>query len=50
MSFFTAGSVNVSGNGRSNAERYYQMLRPREGLPRIFYPSQTTAAGYKFRE
>jgi len=50
MSFFTAGSVNVSDNGRSNAERYYQMLRPREGLPRIFYPSQTTAAGYKFRE
>ena len=48
MSFFTGGSVNVSDNGRSNAEQYYHTLRPKEGLPRIYYPSLTTSAGYKF--
>ena len=48
MSFFTGGSVNVSDNGRSNAEQYYHTQRPKEGLPRIYYPSLTTSAGYKF--
>ena len=49
MSFFTGGSVNVSDNGKANAERYYHTVRPREGLPRIYYPSKTTAAGYHFQ-
>lgn len=45
MSFFTAGQVSVSDNGKSSAER---TVRPREGLPRILHPSRTTAAGYLF--
>ena len=48
MSFFTAGTLSVSDNGNSNAERYYAHVRPQEGLPRIHYPSQTAVSGYKF--
>jgi hypothetical protein len=48
MSFFTAGSTSVSDNGNANAERYYAHVRPKEGLPRIHYPSQTAVSGYKF--
>jgi len=48
MSFFTAGQVSVSDNGKSVAERYFHTVRPREGLPRILVPSKTTASGYKF--
>lgn len=48
MSFFTAGTLSVSDNGKSNAERYYGNVRPQEGLPRIHYPSKTAASGYKF--
>lgn len=48
MSFFTAGTLSVSDNGNSNAERYYAHVRPLEGGPRIHYPSQTTVSGYKF--
>jgi len=49
MSFFTPGQVSVSDNGQSNAELYYHCVRPREGLPRIFNPSKTTASGYTFQ-
>mmetsp|Transcript_47871 Transcript_47871/g.153404 ORF Transcript_47871/g.153404 Transcript_47871/m.153404 type:complete len:432 (-) Transcript_47871:77-1372(-) len=48
MSFFTMGSVNVSDNGEANAQRYYHKCRPREGLPRIHYPSKVTVSGYPF--
>mmetsp|Transcript_10246 Transcript_10246/g.25089 ORF Transcript_10246/g.25089 Transcript_10246/m.25089 type:complete len:439 (-) Transcript_10246:230-1546(-) len=48
MSFFTAGTLSVSDNGIANAERYYAHVRPKEGLPRIHYPSQTTGSGYRF--
>ena len=48
MSFFTAGTLSVSDNGNSNAERYYANVRPQEGLPRIHYPSKTAVSGYKF--
>lgn len=48
MSFFTAGTLSVSDNGNSNAERYYANVRPMEGLPRIHYPSKTAVPGYKF--
>ena len=48
LSFFQGGSVSVSDNGKANAQRYYHTTRPREGLPRIFYPSRTTESGYAF--
>ena len=48
MSFFSQGSTYVSENGTAYAERYYHTLRPKEGLPRIYYPSKTTLSGYKF--
>lgn len=50
MSFFSQGSTYVSENGRAYAERYYHTLRPKEGLPRIYYPSKTTLSGYQFSE
>jgi len=48
MSFFTAGTVAISDNGVAVAERYFHTVRPKEGLPRIFYPSKTTNSGYGF--
>ena len=48
MSFFQGGTLTVSENGKANAERFYGMLRPHEGLPRIHYPSKTTNSGYYF--
>ena len=50
MSFFSQGSTCVSENGTAYAERYYHTLRPKEGLPRIYYPSKTTLSGYKFAQ
>ncbi|CAG9467888.1 unnamed protein product [Pedinophyceae sp. YPF-701] len=47
-SFFAGGGLFVSANGTSNAERYFHLLRPMDGAPRLYYPSRTTAAGYKF--
>eukprot|EP00854_Cymbomonas_tetramitiformis_P004625 gene4625-5666_t len=49
QSFFTPGQTSISDNGKSAAERFYHVVRPREGLPRIFYPSQTTDAGSVFK-
>lgn len=37
-----------SDNGLTNAQTYYQLMRPYEGLPRIHYPSQTHMVGCKF--
>ena len=41
MGFFTGGTISVSENGKSNAEKFYHLLRPGEGLPRIHYASRT---------
>jgi len=37
-----------SDNGLTNAQTYYQLMRPYEGLPRIHYPSKTHMVGCKF--
>lgn len=37
-----------SDNGLTNAQTYYQCVRPFEGLPRIHYPSKTHMVGCKF--
>jgi len=37
-----------SDNGLTNAQTYYQCVRPYEGLPRIHYPSKTHMVGCKF--
>ena len=39
----------LSDNGKSQAELYYHHVRPKEGLPRIYYPSTTTQFGTQFR-
>jgi hypothetical protein len=44
-SFFQPGALSVSENGVKNAEVYYRLLRPLEGLPRVFYPSETAESG-----
>ncbi|KAK3233427.1 hypothetical protein CYMTET_56273 [Cymbomonas tetramitiformis] len=49
QSFFTPGQTSISDNGKSAAERFYHVVRPREGLPRIHYPSQTTDCGSVFK-
>ena len=49
MSFFSGGTISVSDNGKSQAELYYHHVRPKEGLPRIYYPSTTTQFGTQFR-
>ena len=33
---------------KANAQRYYHTTRPREGLPRMYYPSTTSESGYFF--
>lgn len=48
MGFFTGGTISVSENGKSNAEKFYHLLRPGEGLPRIHYASKTTSSGYLY--
>lgn len=47
-SFFQAGQLAVSENGVKNAEGYYRLLRPLEGLPRVYYPSETADSGYVY--
>jgi len=37
-----------SDNGLTNAQTYYQIMRPYEGLPRVHYPSKTHMVGCKF--
>mmetsp|Transcript_21611 Transcript_21611/g.26030 ORF Transcript_21611/g.26030 Transcript_21611/m.26030 type:complete len:254 (-) Transcript_21611:533-1294(-) len=49
QAFFTAGTASVSQNGKALAERYYHSVRPREGLPRIHYPSKVTVSGAPFK-
>lgn len=44
-SFFQPGALSVSENGVKNAEGFYRLLRPLEGLPRVFYPSETAESG-----
>ena len=48
MRHYIAGTVAISDNGVAVAERYFHTVRPKEGLPRIFYPSKTTNSGYGF--
>lgn len=45
-SFFQPGTLAVSENGVKNAEGFYRLLRPLEGLPRVLYPSETAESGY----
>ena len=44
-SFFQPGTLAVSENGVKNAEGFYRLLRPLEGLPRVHYPSETADSG-----
>lgn len=47
--FFSEGqSVEKSENGAKDAEAYYKIIRPYEGLPRIMLPSGTSESGYRF--
>ena len=46
--FFQGGEISLSENGKKNAERYFRLLRPREGVPRVHRPSATTDFGYRF--
>mmetsp|Transcript_73488 Transcript_73488/g.119272 ORF Transcript_73488/g.119272 Transcript_73488/m.119272 type:complete len:434 (+) Transcript_73488:93-1394(+) len=47
-SFFLPGTMSISENGVKNAEAFYRLMRPYEGLPRVFQPSLTAESGYKF--
>mmetsp|Transcript_32627 Transcript_32627/g.45277 ORF Transcript_32627/g.45277 Transcript_32627/m.45277 type:complete len:430 (-) Transcript_32627:58-1347(-) len=49
LSFFTGGAGTVSDNGKHLAQCYYLAVRPKEGLPRIHYPSKTTVWGSTFK-
>ena len=44
-SFFQGGQVSQSENGVKNAEAFYRLVRPFEGLPRVLRPSLTTESG-----
>jgi len=46
--FFQPGTDMVSENGIKNAEAFYKLLRPFEGLPRVSRPSATSDSGYRF--
>ena len=46
--FFQGGELSQSENGIKNAEKFYRLVRPREGVPRILRPSATTESGYRF--
>lgn len=48
MGFFTGGGTFVSDNGQSEAQKYYQNLKPLEGLPKIEIANKTTAYGARF--
>lgn len=41
-----SGDVCQSENGIKNAESFYRLLRPYEGLPRVSRPSETAESGY----
>jgi len=44
-SFFQPGTMSISENGVKNAEAFYRLMRPYEGLPRVFQPSLTAESG-----
>jgi len=46
--FFQGGKESVSENGIKNAEAFYKLVRPYEGIPRICQPSLTSESGYLF--
>mmetsp|Transcript_51889 Transcript_51889/g.105644 ORF Transcript_51889/g.105644 Transcript_51889/m.105644 type:complete len:411 (-) Transcript_51889:125-1357(-) len=46
--FFQSGDVCQSDNGVKNAESFFRLLRPYEGLPRVSRPSKTAESGYRF--
>ena len=47
--FFSAGAADaVSDNGQSDAQRYYELVRPLEGLARHARAAKTTMSGGKF--
>lgn len=49
LGFFSAGAAEtVSDNGHSDAQRYFELVRPLEGLAKHAQASKTTVAGGKF--
>lgn len=49
MGFFSAGaSESVSDNGTSNAQQFYRLVRPLEGLAKHTQACKTTSVGGKF--
>uniref|UniRef100_A0A7S0VGR9 Uncharacterized protein n=1 Tax=Hemiselmis tepida TaxID=464990 RepID=A0A7S0VGR9_9CRYP len=46
--FFQGGALAQSENGVKNAESFYRLVRPYEGLPRVLRPSLTTESGYNY--
>lgn len=48
MSFFQGGGESVSDNGLANAQKYYGILKPLEGRPKMQLVSKTTAYGAQF--
>lgn len=46
--FFQGGQIAQSENGVKNAEAFFRLVRPYEGLPRVLRPSLTTESGYEF--
>eukprot|EP00960_Hanusia_phi_P033438 750457-Hanusia_phi.AAC.5 len=47
IGFFQSGEVSQSSNGIHNAQGFYKLLRPYEGLPRMVRPSSRTESGYE---
>ncbi|GMH34150.1 hypothetical protein BSKO_01984 [Bryopsis sp. KO-2023] len=50
MGFFTGGGQFVSDNGESEAQKFYQSLKPLEGLPKIELASKATLYGARFSQ
>lgn len=48
LKFFTGGGTYISENGKSEAQRYFGLKRPLEGVPAVLHPSKTTVYGQKF--
>lgn len=49
LGFFSAGAADaVSDNGRSDAQRYFELVRPLEGLAKHAHAVKTNAAGGRF--
>ena len=46
--FFQGGQLAQSENGVKNAEAYFRLVRPYEGLPRVLRPNETTESGYMY--